>query len=69
MFIMETGKRYRCQNAECGAEIEVTKNSKEGSSNPRCGCGAEMKKLYSKPTLMRIEADASILNGLFKKSA
>jgi len=69
MFVMETGNRYRCQNVECRAEFEVTKNSKEGNSNPRCCCGAEMKKLYSKPAFTRIEAEASTLNELFKKSA
>jgi len=48
MRMMLIGQRYRCQNVECGAEIEVKKASIEGRSNPRCCCGAEMNPTGSK---------------------
>lgn len=52
VLFMRKGQRYHCQNPECGSEIEVTKESAvEGASNPRCACGAEMKKAYVKPTV------------------
>jgi hypothetical protein len=32
--------------------MEVTKGSRlDATRNPRCGCGAEMKKAYVKPTI------------------
>jgi hypothetical protein len=49
-MIMDVRQRYRCQNPDCRCEIEVTKTSTEAACNPRCCCGAEMKKLYKEPT-------------------
>jgi hypothetical protein len=57
MRTMQSGQVYRCQNVECRAEIEVKRASIEGPSNPRCCCGAEMKKVYSKPVLRTIDKD------------
>jgi len=48
-MILIAGQTYRCQNSACRAEIQVTKSSVEGASNPRCCCGSEMKKPYVKP--------------------
>jgi hypothetical protein len=46
------GQKYRCQNPDCGCEMEITKGSRlDAARNPRCGCGAEMKKAYVKPTI------------------
>jgi hypothetical protein len=50
-MIMIAGQTYRCQNRECGCEIQVVKASIEAQSNPRCCCGSEMKKPYEKPSL------------------
>lgn len=36
-------------------------SSIEGSSNPRCCCGAEMKKVYSKPVLRELDKDAAVV--------
>lgn len=52
-MMLRKGEHFRCQNPECAAEIEVTKNSIEGESSVTCCCGAEMKKLYIKPELKR----------------
>jgi len=63
--IMRMGQKYRCQNPECRAEIEVTKDSREGESNPRCCCGSEMKKPYSPPVLSKLDKNAAVLARLF----
>jgi len=47
---MNVRQRYCCQNPDYRCEIEVTKTSTEAESNPRCCCGAEMKKPYEEPT-------------------
>jgi predicted nucleic acid-binding Zn ribbon protein len=60
MRTMQRGQVYRCQNMGCRAEIEVKKASIEGPSNPRCCCGAEMKKAYNKPVLMMLGSDAVV---------
>ena len=44
----QEGERYRCSDADCGCEIEVTKGAapgKGGDEGPRCCCGMEMKKV------------------------
>ena len=64
-MILRKGQRYRCQNLECTAEIEVTKDSVEGPSNPRCCCGAAMKKPYKKPVLRTLDKDKAALPELF----
>ncbi|GAC1445923.1 MAG: hypothetical protein NVSMB56_00650 [Pyrinomonadaceae bacterium] len=45
---LQKGKRYRCLDADCGCEIEVTKGAthgKGGDQSPRCCCGKEMQKV------------------------
>lgn len=59
MRTMMRGQAYRCQNVDCRAEIEVKKASIEGPANPRCCCGAEMKKVYSPPVLRELDNDAA----------
>jgi len=39
------GQRYRCQNPDCRAEIEMT--SSDSKTMPKCSCGALMKKVYT----------------------
>ncbi len=56
-MILRKAQIYRCQNRQCRAEIQVTKDSIEGESNPRCCCGAEMKKAYTTPILRVLEPD------------
>jgi len=63
--IVRRGQRYRCQNPKCQTEIEVTKDSSAGESNPRCFCGAEMKKAFTAPVLRTLDKDASALADLF----
>jgi hypothetical protein len=64
-MILLKGQRYRCQNRECAAEIQVTKDSIEAEFNVRCCCGSEMKKPYSRPVLTNRDADREVLAPLF----
>lgn len=56
------GRVYRCQNRDCGCEIKVIKPSIESTSNPRCACGAKMKKPYETPVLRTLNPDAELLS-------
>ncbi len=58
---MIEGQVYRCQNRDCGCEVRVIKPSIESNSNPRCSCGAEMKKPYKTPVLRTLDPDSEIL--------
>ena len=51
---MGSGQLYRCQNPNC-RKVAVLDSTKQ--SNPRCTCGSEMKKPYSKPQVrvLRLE--------------
>jgi len=43
----QTGEKYRCNDAGCGCEIQVTRGAqpgKGGNQSPRCCCGKEMTK-------------------------
>jgi hypothetical protein len=68
-MVLKKGKRYVCQNRDCGAEIEVTKDSIKRDVNPRCCCGSEMKKPYSPPVFANRDADREILAPLFGTKA
>jgi len=41
------GQRYRCQNPDSRAEIEIPNASSEGISIPKCSCVALMKNVYT----------------------
>lgn len=46
---IQQGERYRCADATCGCEIEVTKGcnncSAENPQAPQCCCGKPMVKV------------------------
>jgi hypothetical protein len=48
---MTEGQVYVCQNPDCRREVGLRRAAVEPNSNPRCLCGAEMKKPYKKPVL------------------
>jgi CheY-like chemotaxis protein len=50
---LRKGHVYRCQNPDCGAEIQIKKESTTGFSNPICCCGAQMARVYEPPALIR----------------
>ena len=55
---------YRCQNRACGCEIVVTKAPLETKANPKCVCGAEMKKPYSQPVFQMLDPDDELVSRL-----
>jgi hypothetical protein len=56
-MILLKAQIYRCQNQLCCAEVQVTKDTIEGDENPRCCCGAEMKKPWNRPVLRELNPD------------
>ena len=58
---MTEGHVYRCQNRDCGCEVKVIKPSIESTSNPRCSCGAEMKKPYERPVARPLNPGVELL--------
>lgn len=57
---MIEGQIYRCQNRACGCEVKVIKVSADAARNPRCCCGAEMKKPYSRPVLRELPSSIGV---------
>jgi len=46
---IQKGDKFRCPDATCGCEVEVTKGCAKpgagGNMTPKCCCGKEMKKV------------------------
>jgi hypothetical protein len=59
---MTEGQIYRCQNRTCSCEIKVLRTSLLALANPRCCCGAEMKKPYRKPALRILDSDIEVVS-------
>jgi hypothetical protein len=66
---MQIGQRWLCQNPECGAEIEVIRDSMEGKPSVKCCCGAMMKKPYGNPVLTIISGNNSLIAERFRQTA
>jgi hypothetical protein len=49
------GEQWHCTNPACRSEVLVQLSSPAGVGNPRCACGAPMKKKYSPPTFTYLE--------------
>jgi hypothetical protein len=62
------GQLYRCQNPDCGCELQVTKTSTAAKFNPRCGCGGEIKKLYGKPVCKALDTPSVAFPDIQKTS-
>jgi hypothetical protein len=52
---MEAEDRWHCSNPACGCELLVENSAREESKNPRCSCGAAMKKKYTSPVLTYLD--------------
>jgi hypothetical protein len=62
---MKSADRRHCTNPPCGCEVLVERSSGEDGKNPRCSCGAAMKKRYVSPVLtyldfLRIEEPSTV---------
>ena len=51
---MKLEDRWHCTNPACGCEVLVTGGSEDGK-NPRCSCGAAMKKRYVSPVVTYLD--------------
>jgi hypothetical protein len=54
-MIMKTGQRWHCTNPVCRCEVLVQSPGEVEGNNPRCVCGAAMKKEYTPPNLTYLE--------------
>ena len=54
-MLMKIGEQWHCTNSACRCEVLVQSNSETGGTNPRCVCGAFMKKKYAPPNLTYLE--------------
>ena len=64
---MEPGQRYVCVNPLCRCEIEVIRPSSEARGNPKCCCGAEMKKPYTSPAFRELDTPPPAFDFVQKK--
>jgi hypothetical protein len=60
-IVMVDDQIFRCQNPACRSEMRVLRRSLEGGSNPRCSCGAQMKKPYRKPQMRTVKSEFGVL--------
>ncbi|MGC2528116.1 MAG: hypothetical protein WA639_10235 [Candidatus Acidiferrum sp.] len=54
-MIMKSGEQWHCTNSKCRCEVLVQTNSAIDGTNPRCVCGALMKKKYVPPHATYLE--------------
>jgi hypothetical protein len=52
---MKKEDRWRCTNPACGCEVLVETSGSADGENPRCSCGAAMKKRYASPVLTYLD--------------
>jgi len=52
---MKAEDRWHCTNPACGCELLVQSSALEEGKNPRCSCGAPMKKKYTSPVLTYLD--------------
>jgi hypothetical protein len=51
----KTEDRWRCTNPACGCEVLVQTTGIIDAENPRCSCGAVIKKKYVPPMLTYLD--------------
>jgi hypothetical protein len=52
---MKVEDRWHCTNPACGCEVLVERGGTVEGENPRCSCGAAMKKRYAPPLLTHLD--------------
>jgi len=53
---MTSADRWLCSNPACGCQVLVETAATAEGTNPRCSCGAKMKKKYTLPALAYLES-------------
>jgi hypothetical protein len=52
---MKSEDRWHCSNPACGCDVLVESGGSADGKNPRCSCGAAMKKRYVSPALTYLD--------------
>jgi hypothetical protein len=52
---MKSKDRWHCTNPACQCEVLVENSASNDGGNPRCSCGAAMKKIYVSPVLTYLD--------------
>jgi len=52
---MKAEDHWHCTNSACGCEVRVQNQAIADGTNPRCSCGAVMKKRYASPALTYLD--------------
>lgn len=52
---MKSKDCWHCTNPACGCEVLVERGASKDGNNPRCSCGAAMKKTYVSPVLTYLD--------------
>src|SRR5882724_2090184 len=53
--MMRVGECWHCTNRACNAQVSVQAGSQPDGANPRCTCGAPMKKKYTSPVFRYLD--------------
>lgn len=54
-MIMHPGERWHCSNASCRCTVLVEAGTPQEGENPRCSCGAVMKKEFKSPVFSYLD--------------
>ena len=54
-MMMRSGDTWHCTNLSCHAAVLVQTESQSEGVNPRCSCGAPMKKKYKSPVFRYLD--------------
>ena len=54
-MLMKARERWHCTNPGCGCQVVVEIGGEIEGQNPRCACGAIMKKKYASPVFTYLD--------------
>lgn len=54
-MLMQSGETWLCSNPACQGSVVVKPGTYIEGSNPRCSCGARMKKKYTSPVFRYLD--------------
>ena len=69
-MLMKSGERWHCTNSACHLEVVVDSPGAIEGTNPRCACGAIMKKEYTSPVFRYLDflrLDEPVLSDLMAR--
>lgn len=54
-MVMHPGERWHCTNLSCHCTLLVETGTSQEGENPRCSCGAVMKKEFKSPVFSYLD--------------